>query len=65
MMKDVKLFLSEAEALGVPIDVAQAVGRLLQQACDEMGAEADLTTIIQPVERRAGTEVKAPKDGAA
>jgi 3-hydroxyisobutyrate dehydrogenase-like beta-hydroxyacid dehydrogenase len=65
MMKDVKLFLSEAEALGVPIDVAQAVGRLLQLACDEIGAEADLTTIIQPVERRAGTEVKAPKDGAA
>jgi 3-hydroxyisobutyrate dehydrogenase-like beta-hydroxyacid dehydrogenase len=61
MMKDVKLFLSEADALGVPVAVAQAVASLLQLACTEMGAEADLTTIVQPVERRAGVEVKAPK----
>lgn len=61
MMKDVKLFLSEAEALGVPVQVAQAVAHLLQLACDENGADADLTTIVQPVEKRAGAEVKAPK----
>lgn len=61
MMKDVRLFLSEADGLGVPVDVAQAVAKLLQLACDEMGAEQDLTTIVQPVERRAGVEVKAPK----
>ena len=61
MMKDVNLFLSEAEALGVPVEVSKAVAHLLQLACNEIGAEADLTTIIQPVERRAGTEVKAPK----
>ena len=60
MMKDVRLFLSEAEALGVPVDVAQAVARLLQLACTEIGADADLTTIVQPIERRAGAEVKAP-----
>jgi len=60
MMKDVKLFLSEAEALGVPVEVAHAVARLLQQACSEIGADADLTTIVQPVERRAGVEIKAP-----
>src|SRR5215510_12302850 len=57
MMKDVKLCLAEAEALGVPMEVIAAVGRLLQQACDEMGPERDLTTIVQPVERRAGVEV--------
>jgi 3-hydroxyisobutyrate dehydrogenase-like beta-hydroxyacid dehydrogenase len=61
MMKDVKLFLSEAESLGVPVEVANAVARLLQQACSEIGADADLTTIVQPIERRAGAEVKAPK----
>jgi 3-hydroxyisobutyrate dehydrogenase-like beta-hydroxyacid dehydrogenase len=60
MMKDVKLFLSEAEALGVPVQVAQAVAALLQTACSEIGAEADLTTIVQPLEKRAGVEVKAP-----
>jgi 3-hydroxyisobutyrate dehydrogenase-like beta-hydroxyacid dehydrogenase len=60
MLKDVNLFLSEAHALGVPVEVAQAVAHLLQLACNEIGGEADLTTIVQPVERRAGTEVKAP-----
>lgn len=61
MMKDVKLFLSEAEALGVPVEVSQAVAHLLSLACSEIGPEADLTTIVQPVERRAGVEVKAPE----
>jgi 3-hydroxyisobutyrate dehydrogenase-like beta-hydroxyacid dehydrogenase len=58
MMKDVRLFLSEAEAMGVPVAVAQAVAALLKLACDEIGSECDLTTIVQPVETRAGVEVK-------
>jgi 3-hydroxyisobutyrate dehydrogenase-like beta-hydroxyacid dehydrogenase len=59
MIKDVKLCLSEATNLGVPMQVAEAVMRLLQQACDEMGADADLTTIVQPLERKAGVEVRS------
>jgi len=61
MMKDMNLFLSEADALGVPVEVSKAVAHLLQMACTEIGAEADLTTIVQPLEKRAGAEVKAPK----
>jgi len=57
MMKDVKLCLAEAASLGVPMEVISAVARLLQQACDEIGPEKDLTTIVLPVERRAGVEV--------
>jgi 3-hydroxyisobutyrate dehydrogenase-like beta-hydroxyacid dehydrogenase len=60
MMKDVKLALSEAKALGVPMDVAEAVARALQLACDEIGPDGDLSTIVQPIERRAGVEVRAP-----
>ena len=56
---------SDLEALGVPMEVAQAVTRLLQTACDENGGEADLTTVVQAVERRAGVEVRAPRAGAA
>ena len=59
MIKDVKLCLSEAANLGVPMQVAEAVMRLLQQACKEIGADADLTTIVQPLERRTGVEVRA------
>jgi 3-hydroxyisobutyrate dehydrogenase-like beta-hydroxyacid dehydrogenase len=60
MMKDVKLCLAEAQALGVPMAIIETVARALQQACDEVGPDADLTTIVQPVERRAGVEVRAP-----
>jgi 3-hydroxyisobutyrate dehydrogenase-like beta-hydroxyacid dehydrogenase len=58
MMKDVKLALSEGEALGVPMEVTEAVAHALQVACDEIGAEKDLTTLVQPLERRAGVEVR-------
>jgi 3-hydroxyisobutyrate dehydrogenase-like beta-hydroxyacid dehydrogenase len=61
MAKDVGLALSEAGALGVPMDVAEAVMRALKLACDEIGGEKDLTTIVQPIERRAGVEVRPPK----
>lgn len=60
MTKDLKLCLSEGKSLGVPMDVAEAVTRLLQTACDENGPDKDLTTVVQPVERRAGVEVRAP-----
>jgi 3-hydroxyisobutyrate dehydrogenase-like beta-hydroxyacid dehydrogenase len=60
MRKDVTLCLAEAQALGVPMAVIETVARMLQRACDEIGPDADLTTIVQPVERRAGVEVRAP-----
>ena len=59
-----------AQAFGLTLDAAAilppdhgfaATSFLLQLACTEIGAEADLTTIVQPLERRAGAEVKAPK----
>jgi 3-hydroxyisobutyrate dehydrogenase-like beta-hydroxyacid dehydrogenase len=59
MLKDVKLCLDEAAALGVPNDVMSAVGRVWQLAQDEVGADKDFTTVVQPLEKRAGVEVKA------
>ena len=58
-MKDVNLFVSEAKALGVPIDVIEAVAGLLKLTCDELGADKDITAIVQPVEKRAGVQVRA------
>jgi 3-hydroxyisobutyrate dehydrogenase-like beta-hydroxyacid dehydrogenase len=63
MTKDLKLCLAEAEALGVPMEVAQTVTRMLEIACEEIGPDKDLTTVVQPVERRAGVEVRAPHEG--
>jgi len=60
MLKDVRLFLAERETLGVPTGVIEAVAQLLQITCDEFGADADLSAVVQPVETRAGVKVRAP-----
>src|SRR5262249_52450639 len=62
MSKDLKLCLSEGTALGVPMQVAEAVARMLAAACEENGPDKDLTTVVQSVERRAGVEVRAPRE---
>jgi 3-hydroxyisobutyrate dehydrogenase-like beta-hydroxyacid dehydrogenase len=60
MLKDESLFISEAKALGVPVDAIEAVAALLKLACDELGSECDITEVIKPIEKRAGVEVRAP-----
>jgi 3-hydroxyisobutyrate dehydrogenase-like beta-hydroxyacid dehydrogenase len=59
MVKDVRLFLAEAEQLGIPTEVAQAVGRLWEAAIKEHGAQTDFTRIAQTVEKKAGVEMRA------
>jgi 3-hydroxyisobutyrate dehydrogenase-like beta-hydroxyacid dehydrogenase len=61
MMKDVRLFLSEVEGMGIPTEVAQAVGRLWEAATAEHGAETDFTLIAKTVEKKAGVEMRAQK----
>ena len=39
MVKDVRLFLAEAESFGIPVEVAAAVGRLWEKALAENGAD--------------------------
>jgi 3-hydroxyisobutyrate dehydrogenase-like beta-hydroxyacid dehydrogenase len=60
MLKDVNLFISEAKALGVPVDAIEAVAALLKLTCDELGSQSDITEVIKPIEKRAGVEVRAP-----
>ncbi len=57
MVKDVRLYLDEAKALGVPVDVAEAVGRLWETAMRDEGADSDFTSAIKPIERAAGVIV--------
>jgi 3-hydroxyisobutyrate dehydrogenase-like beta-hydroxyacid dehydrogenase len=61
LLKDVNLFLAEREALGVPTDVIATVAKALQLTCDENGSDADVSTIIQPIEKRAGVKVRAAR----
>jgi 3-hydroxyisobutyrate dehydrogenase-like beta-hydroxyacid dehydrogenase len=61
MLKDVRLCLEEAKALGVPNEVMSVVRTLWETAAFEIGADKDFTTIVQPVERRAGVIVGGHK----
>ena len=61
MLKDVNLFLAEAKAIGVPVETIEAVAALLKLTCEELGPDKDITTVVQPIETRAGVEVRAPQ----
>ena len=61
MVKDVRLCLEEARALGMSMEVAEAVGRLWEVVIREMGAESDFTSAIKPIEKAAGVVVGGAK----
>ncbi len=64
MVKDVRLYLEEAEALGLPTEVAAAVGRLWELVLrEEGGPESDFTTAIKPIEAAAGVIVDGRPSG--
>jgi 3-hydroxyisobutyrate dehydrogenase-like beta-hydroxyacid dehydrogenase len=65
MVKDVRLFLAEAESFGIPIEVAKAVGSLWEKALAENGAESDFTTLAKTVEKGAGVEMRAKKKASS
>lgn len=60
MVKDVRLYLEEAEALAVPTDVAATIGRLWARVADDQGPDSDFTTVIKPLEKAAGVTVGRP-----
>ncbi len=57
MVKDVRLYLSEASALQVPTDLAQTIGRLWEATLQMAGPQSDFTSIVKPVEAAAGVEI--------
>jgi 3-hydroxyisobutyrate dehydrogenase-like beta-hydroxyacid dehydrogenase len=60
MVKDVRLYLDEAKALGVPADVAETIGRLWEATALDQGPDSDFTAVIKPFERAAGVTVGPP-----
>jgi 3-hydroxyisobutyrate dehydrogenase-like beta-hydroxyacid dehydrogenase len=64
MYKDVRLCLSEAEVLEVPMPVASAVRQQWQLSQLRIGGAKDFTTIVQLIEEWAGVEVRARRPGA-
>lgn len=58
MHKDVKLYMEEAAALGIPQYVSASVAQMWQLAVTQLGANADFTEIVKCVEQWADVEVK-------
>ena len=65
MVKDVRLCIEEMKALGLSMEVAEAVGRLWEVVIRDMGAESDFTSAIKPIEKAAGVVVGGAKGGHA
>jgi hypothetical protein len=61
MVKDMRLYLDEANALGVPVEIAEAVARLWETTLNDEGADSDFTSAIKPIERAAGVTVGRAK----
>ena len=57
MVKDVRLCLAEAEALGMTMDLGAAVGTLWEDVMQKVGPDADFTCVVKPIEEDAGVVV--------
>lgn len=57
MVKDVRLYVTEAKALGVSMEVAEAVARLWEVVIAELGPDSDFTAAMKPIEQSAGVVV--------
>jgi 3-hydroxyisobutyrate dehydrogenase-like beta-hydroxyacid dehydrogenase len=62
MLKDVELCLKQAENLGLSLPAAEQVRAIWRSAVAELGADADFTKIILPVEARAGVVVEKRRE---
>jgi 3-hydroxyisobutyrate dehydrogenase-like beta-hydroxyacid dehydrogenase len=59
-LKDLRLCLAEAEALGVPLGVGAQVRALLERTVDRYGGESDFTAMTKIVEADAGLDPERP-----
>ncbi|RAV07190.1 NAD(P)-dependent oxidoreductase, partial [Mycolicibacterium sp. GF69] len=58
MVKDVRLYLEEAKALGLPTELAEAVARVWESTMRIEGADSDFTAVVKPLEAAAGVVVE-------
>jgi 3-hydroxyisobutyrate dehydrogenase len=59
MVKDVRLYLDEAKALGLPTAMADAVAQMWENTLAAEGPESDFTSIVKPIEAAAGVVIEA------
>lgn len=62
--KDYDCIIAEAETLGVPVDAALAVQKILRASYERHGGNADFTTIVKDLEEKAGAGFPKTRDAA-
>nr|WP_090339229.1 NAD(P)-dependent oxidoreductase [Mycolicibacterium malmesburyense]CRL67417.1 3-hydroxyisobutyrate dehydrogenase [Mycolicibacterium malmesburyense] len=58
MVKDVRLYLDEAKALGLSTELADAVAQVWNATLASEGADSDFTAVVKPMEAAAGVVVE-------
>ena len=59
MVKDIRLYLDEAKALGLPTAMADAVALMWESTLTAEGPESDFTSVVKPIEAAAGVVIEA------
>lgn len=59
MVKDLRLYLEEADALGLTLSVSKSVEQQWERTLASEGAESDFTCVVKPIEEAAGVEIRA------
>lgn len=57
MVKDVRLYRDEAQSLGLPMQLADAVADLWESTLQDQGADSDFTSIVKVLEKAAGVTI--------
>ncbi len=63
MVKDVRLAVEEMRAMGLSMEVAEAVGRLWETVIKDQGPESDFTAAAKTIEKAAGVVVGGKSGG--
>ena len=59
MVKDVRLYLDEAESMGLDTTLASAIAALWESTLTAEGPDSDFTSIVKPIEAAAGVVIEA------
>jgi 3-hydroxyisobutyrate dehydrogenase-like beta-hydroxyacid dehydrogenase len=65
VLKDIGVFIDHAAALGITTPVGDLVMRAYQTAIQEGSDKQDITTVIRPMEKKAGVTLQSRSPGAA
>ncbi|KUI26181.1 oxidoreductase [Mycobacterium sp. IS-1496] len=57
MVKDVRLYVDEAQTAGSPTPIAAAVRELWEEVMSECGPDSDFTSVVKPFEDAAGVVI--------